>query len=171
MWWGVCVWHSYPTIYSEENPSLVCRVPVTPLLVQLHNYLPPVSHEDRNKNYFSCLRITRLRTKWLWSSQLATLLVFKLYLSGQAANPSCCKHKNWTPGLRSLLGPNLDHPKCQSPSTQRKHFASESEFLAQVSQKNWDIYQRKCKTTKTVVCFHCFNPECLLWHTRYISCL
>ena len=69
-------------------------------------------HEDRNKNYFSCLRLTRLRTKWLWGSQIATLLVFKLYLSGQAVYPSGCEHRNWTPeylnsGWRSIIACRL----------------------------------------------------------------
>ena len=57
-----------------------------PALSSTTQLFVPALHEDRNKNYFSCLCLTRLRTKWLWSSQIATLLVFKLYLSGQAGS-------------------------------------------------------------------------------------
>ena len=129
-----------------------------PLQVRLHNYLPPALHEDRNKNYFSCLHITRERTKWLWSSQIPTLLVFKLYLSGQAACPSGCEPRNWTPESEKPAPASSRPLKLAIARHSTKAFRERIGFLAKVSQTNWDIYQHKYKTTKIVVCLYFFQP-------------
>ena len=115
-------------VLRHNCTSLICLIKLFDVIVSIA------------MSTLSCLRITRLRTKWFWSSQKATLLVFKLYLSGKAAYPFGCQHKNWTPESEKPV-PALSRPlKLAIAQHSTKAFRERNGFLAQVSQTHWDIY-------------------------------